>query len=375
MSQTLTSRSLRIPEKICLARPALDQADIDAAAAILSSGWLKQGQCVRDVEARLATEAGTQRALLVSSCTSALYMALSRVGVNGGEVVLPTLGFGAPVNAAIVAGARPVFADCAPETPLLTANEVAKVVSKRTKAILPIHLFGLPCNVPTILQTVDGIPVVEDVAYGIGSYVGDLQAGSIGQFGCLSFSALKTITSGEGGAILCRDADYEELSPCRDYGMSRVGSVKQFTHVGLNFKITEFQAAILLSQLRRYKEIRQHRQALRSMYEDELKHIGLDGAWAFRFGTPNDCFMPIILPENGPSAQDVHRKLLDRNVETETAFLMHRMPAFKQYLSPHLAFPWAEHWARRIICIPMHSGLTEADVSNVVHALDEVLDQ
>lgn len=360
---------------IKLAQPTLEQADIEAAVNVLKSGWLKQGPIAQEVEGRLARMVGTEAALLVSSCTSALLLALRRLGVFDGEVILPTIGFGAPVAAAIAAGGIPVFADSDPTTPLLTRRTVEKLLTPRTKAIVAIHLYGLPCDLVGLreLSKQTGVALVEDTAYGLGTYAGNVHAGSAGRFGCMSFGAIKPITSGEGGALLCSAADCRDLIAERDYGMSRSVQGKIFTHIGINSRLTEFQVALIRSQLDRYRQLVEQREILHEQYVQTFRFARLNVSLTSPWGQSNYASLPICLPENSVRANLVSKKLAHYGIETEIPFLMHKMPAYKRYVRAIDSFRWAETWASRILCLPFHPHITAADVHTVVGALAEVL--
>jgi perosamine synthetase len=360
---------------IRIARPSLAAEDVRAAVAVLQSAWLKQGGIVRDVEARLAGTVGAEKVLLVSSCTAALYMALQRIDVGDREVVVPALGFGAPIAAIIAAGGIPVFADCSPEAPLICPGSVQTRIGEQTKAILPIHLYGFPCDVKALKAVVDkqGIEIVEDVAYGLETKVKESSAGAMGRFGCMSFGASKPITSGEGGALFCSALDRSELEPCREYGISRQPEGNQFTHVGLNFRITEFQAALIMSQLDRAERIFGRLSELHGLYERRLRQAGVGEPVHSPWGTANNSCFVIALPKGFPSASEVRRRLAKRGVEAETGLLMHRMPAYKRFIRQGHSFPHAEKWAERILRLPLYPAFDEESLESVIKTLNEVI--
>lgn len=359
---------------IKLSSPILTSEDIESASRVLSSAWLKQGPIVNIVQDKIASIVGSEKSLLVSSCTSALFMSLLEIGVVDKEVIVPSFGFGSTVSAIIAAGGRPVIADSTSNTPLLTYQSVKECISSNTGVILPIHMYGLPCPVDDLTSFKDefDIEILEDTAYGLGTFIEDNHAGNIGRLGCLSFGSLKPITCGEGGAILCSTIDFNELAVMRNYGMDSNNKQKSFSHFGLNFKITEFQAALLLSQLERYKEITWSRGELSKKYIQLFKQANL---WQpiLKIENSNNSFFPFLLPEGAMSSSSVVEKLIDYGVEAEVPYLMHRMPAFKKYIKYKREFKWAEYWSNRVICIPFYLGLSDIEIETVVNGIEKIL--
>jgi dTDP-4-amino-4,6-dideoxygalactose transaminase len=189
----------------------------------------------------------------------------------------------------------------------------------------------------------------------------------------MSFGASKVITAGEDGVLLCSASDKADLDPCREYGMSRLPEGNQFTHVGLNFRITEFQAALIQNQLSRIQRIFGRLAELHALYAHQLRKAQAGAVISSPWGTSNNSCLLMSLPSSAPPASAVRAALAQRGVETETAFLMHKMPVYAPFVRPGDAFPQAEEWARRILRLPLYQTFDERDLVTVVESLKEII--
>src|SRR5580704_13516643 len=210
--------------EIPFARPYLSGCEGEAVAEVIASGWVSQGPRVQEFEAAFAQRVGAADAVATTSCTTALHLALHGAGVRpGDEVIVPSLSFIATANAVWMCGARPVFAEIDPRTCNLDPQAVERAITPCTKAIMPVHQVGLPCDMDAMLQIAAAheLAIVQDAACAIGATYKGRRVGSIGPVSCFSLHPRKVITTGEGGMIALTDpAAGERLRALRQHAMS-----------------------------------------------------------------------------------------------------------------------------------------------------------
>src|SRR3989338_4503717 len=258
-------------EAIRISEPSLGKDEQEAVAAVLSSGNLVQGPKVQEFEQSFARYIGVPHAIAVSSGTAALQLALQSIVGPGDEVITTPFSFIATANAILSAGAVPVFADINPQTFTISPAETEKKITKKTKAILVVHLYGQPCD--TSIQFIckkHNLLLVEDCAQSCGAAVGGKKVGSFG-IGCFSFYATKNLCTGEGGMITTHDPGAaEQCQSVRSQGQSG-----QYNHVrlGFNYRMTEMQAALGTVQLRRLEELNKKRAENAAFLSEHLSHL------------------------------------------------------------------------------------------------------
>ena len=259
--------------------PEGTEADVAAVGEVIRSGrWNRwNGDQVVALEATLQEFCGAKRAVAVSSGTAALEVALKAAGVRpGDEVIVPAFTFVASATAALQVGAVPVFADVLLETQNLDPASFEAQISERTRAVIPVHTSGLPCDMDAIMAIArrHGLLVIEDACQAIGGVWNGRRAGTIGNAGCYSFQASKTLPSGEGGALVTDD----EVLADKAFGRMHIGRKpggEFYTHyiLGWNYRLTEMQAALLLSQFARFPATQRRRVANAAFLRDELARI------------------------------------------------------------------------------------------------------
>ena len=393
---------------IPIARPLLGAEETDAVGRALASGWVSQGPEVAAFEREFAETVGAGYACALSSCTTALHLALLALGVRpADEVVTVSHSFIATANAIRYCGAVPVFVDIDPGTFNLRPERLEAAIGPRTRAILAVHQLGMPSDLPAILSIArrHGLPVVEDAACAIGSEILiDGQWEAIGRphgdIACFSFHPRKVITTGDGGMLTTRNAEYDQrFRLWRQHGMSVPDTVRHgsrevifesYPELGFNYRMTDIQAAVGRVQLRRLPAIIAERRALAATYGTLLGAIPrlvlpAEPEWA----RSNWQSFAVRLPA-GFAQRAVMQALLDRGIATRRGVMcMHREAAYppgtwrcgQRGMSRGCACPpytcaalvESELAQDRCLILPLYPGMTTAEQQRVVVALREVL--
>jgi dTDP-4-amino-4,6-dideoxygalactose transaminase len=389
---------------IPVARPWLDEREAEAAKRPIMSGWVTQGPEVAAFEREFASYVGAKHACAVSSCTTALHLALIAAGVQpGDEVITVSHSFIATANSIRYCGAKPVFVDIEPDTYNMNPDLIEQVINPRTRAILCVHQMGMPCDMAAITKIAQkyGLKVIEDAACAIGSEIlwnrsWEKIGRPHGDVACFSFHPRKVITTGDGGMITTNNKKWDALFRLlRVHGMSMESSARHgarqvafesYLELGFNYRMTDIQAAIGREQLQRLPEIISRRRALAERYHLLLKDMpGLvlpaEPAWA-RSNWQSFC---VRLP-NGCDQQQVMQVTLDAGVATRRGIMCsHREPAY-------LKEPWScgigpgsscsclpgscsrlkesEKAQDQSILLPLYYQMTEEEQDRVVRTLN-----
>ena len=322
---------------IPVARPYIGREEESAVLEVLRSGWVTQGPRVAEFELRFSEYIGCEYAIAVSSCTTALHLALHALGVGvGDEVICPSLSFVATANSIAYCGATPIFCDVLPETYNLDPAKVEVLLSGRTKAILVVHQIGLPAEMHSLLAIArrHDLPVVEDAACAIGAeYCGELIGRPLGTMACFSFHPRKILTTGEGGMITTGDPVLaDRLRRLRQHAMSlsdvQRHSAKNvvsetYDEVGYNYRMTDMQAALGLVQLTRLPEFLARRRELAERYNRALQHL----SWLATPTAPGNCghnyqsYMVRLLGDVASRRDAVMQELLEKGISTRRAIM------------------------------------------------------
>ncbi|MFI9329691.1 DegT/DnrJ/EryC1/StrS family aminotransferase [Kitasatospora sp. NPDC052868] len=375
-----------VPPTIPVMLPWLGEEEAQAAAEAVRSGWVAQGPRVAEFERAFAEHLGAPHAVAVSSCTTALHLALIGAGVGpGDEVVVPSLSFIATANAVTYLGAVPVFADVDAETGNLTAGTVEPLLTARTRAVIAVDQGGVPVDLDGIGELVEprGITVVEDAACGAGSVYRGRPVGAGAAIAAYSFHPRKLLTTGEGGMVTCQDGELAaRLRRLREHGMSvsaadrhtagGAGLPETYDEIGFNYRMTDIQAAIGLVQLRRLPEMVARRRELAGRYRELLVGTGARLVADPAHGTTNyqSCW---LLPADGaPERTELLARLAAAGVSARRGIMAAHLEApYKG--AARVPLPATELLTRRSLILPLYHALTVQQQDRVVEALRTAL--
>jgi perosamine synthetase len=362
---------------IGLAQPVLGPEEEAAVVAVLRSGVLSLGEQVPAFERRFAEAVGAPHASAVSSGTAGLHLSLRAAGVEAGsEVVTSPFSFVASANVVLYERATPVFVDIDPETLNITADAVAAAVTGRTSALLPVHIFGFPADVPGMERL--GLPIVEDACEALGATHADGTAvGSRGHAASFGFYPNKQLTTGEGGMVCVGDpAVKARIDSERNQGRAPDMGWLDHDRLGFNYRLTELQAAIGLVQLDRLGDMLAGRARVAARYREALADMeGLGLPCEDRGAERRSWFVFVVQVPHGHDRDEVIRALRDRGVQSKPYLpAIHLMSFYRETFGFREGqFPVCEDIAARSVALPFHPRLTDGEVEQVAAALRDVL--
>jgi UDP-4-amino-4,6-dideoxy-N-acetyl-beta-L-altrosamine transaminase len=379
-------------------RQYIDEDDIKAVTDVLRSDWITQGPKIAEFEEKVAEYCGARYAVAVSSGTAALHLACLAAGVGeGDEVITSPITFVASANCALYVGAIPVFADIRPDTYCIDTDEIRKKITDKTKVIIPVDFAGHPCDMDDINKIAkdNGLIVIEDAAHSLGAEYKGKRVGSLADMTILSFHPVKHITTGEGGMVVTDNEEYyEKLTLLRSHGITRnpakFGSAVEtqnsklktqncypdwyyeMQELGFNYRITDFQCALGISQMKKLETFVTRRTEIARRYGEAFRKIE-----------------EIIIPEELACCKSsyhlypIQLKTLDRDQvfaglrEKGIGVNVHYIPV---HLQPYYRkafgykegdFPIAEEYFMNCISLPIHQGMTGEEIEYVITAVSE----
>jgi perosamine synthetase len=381
--------STTVPAKtIPVARPSVGPQEEQAVCEVLRSGWVSQGPRVAEFEHEFAKYVGATHAVAVSSCTTALHLALLAGGVKpGDEVICPSLSFIATANCIVHAGACPVFVDVDSSTYNVDPNCIERAITARTRAILTVHQVGLPSSLAEIgeIASRHGLLVIEDAACAIGSHYQGRRVGlPHSSIACFSFHPRKILTTGEGGMVTTADEELaNRIRGLRQHAMSvsdlaRHSSsqvvTESYDEVGYNYRMTDLQAAMGLVQLRRLDEMLARRRWLASRYSERLSRLG----WIAPPMESPECrhnfqsYMPRLESKAPITRDELMKELLNRGISTRRGIMaIHRESPYRDE-KWNGRLPQTELVTDTTIILPLFHIMTEEEQDYVIECLEQI---
>ena len=358
------------PWRIPLVRPTVNEYELEAIARVFESGMLTQGEETARFEREFADYVGSTHAVATTSGTTALHLALVCLGIkHGDEVVVPDFTFPATGNVVYHCGASPVLCDIWLDTFQMNPHELANpLLTDHTQAVMPVSEFGLTADMKPIMDIAHdkGLYVVEDACPALGSTRNGTHAGTFGDCGCFSFHPRKLLGIGEGGMLVTDDDELAEHARClQDHGRP------DFAHAGYNYRLSDVQSAIGRVQLKKLNKTIEAHRLVAKMYDAQLAALE---TYLSTPMTPSGCshtYQSYVILLKKP-ADNVRDRLREQGIEVQFGtYCLHTLPAY--------------HVARRGVCqnafeawthslaLPIYEGMTDADVTTVVDALNEAL--
>lgn len=365
--------------RIWLARPLLGEDELAEVKSVLDSGYLTQGPKVEEFEALVRERVGTPHAVAVTSATTALHLTLAALGVGqGDEVLVADFTFPATANVVVQLGATPVLVDVDLTTFGMNPADLERRITAKTRAIMPVHPFGLPADMGPILDIANaaGIPVIEDAACALGATYRESPAGALGLAGCFSFHPRKSVTTGEGGMVATADDDLAaRLRLLRSHGGVRSEGRFTFEAAGFNYRLSDILAAVGVAQMRRLDVLLAARRRIAMAYDSAL-------------GSTERLRLPITPPHATHTYQS-YVVLLDEDVDRDAViatlrsrgieatlgtYALHAQPYFSRSLG---LVPGDLHGSyqafRRTLALPLHAGISDDDIAFVCQSLEASL--
>ncbi len=379
-------------KKLYYGRQWIDEEDIEAVASVLRSNLITCGPKVEELEKKLCDYTGAKYAVAVNSGTSALHCACIAAGIKEGDEVITTpMTFAASANCILYCGAKPVFADIDPDTYNIDPRSIEKHVTSKTKAVIAVDFTGQVVKVNEIRSICDkyNLVFIEDAAHSIGSSYNGKSVGNLADMTCFSFHPVKTVTSGEGGAILTNNRQfYDRLYLAHTHGITHDERLmEEAPHegpwyyeqigIGYNYRMTDFQAALLISQMSKLEQFKARRQEIVNKYNTAFADN--DELFIQKEITESDtCRHLYIIQLNFEKLKCSRREFFDamsaENVQCQIHYIpVYWFPHYKRMGYKKGICPNAEKMYEGIMSIPLYPKMSDEDVDDVIRAINKVL--
>lgn len=393
MDNSNINNSVRSKERfLVFGAPVIEDAEIQEVVATMKTGWLGTGPKVAQFERDFAAYKGVQYAVALNSCTAALHLSIIAAGIKAGDEVITTpMTFCATVNAIIHAGATPVLADVDPATMNIDPNQIEAKITPKTKAILPVHFAGRPCEMDAICDIAQryNLKIIEDCAHAIETEYHGKKAGTFGEFGCFSFYVTKNVATGEGGMVLTKHVgDAARIKTLGLHGMSKDAWKRfsdegykhyQVVECGFKYNMMDLQAAIGIHQLARVEQNWQKRKAIWNRYNAAFKDlpIATPGDTASDIRHAYHLYTILIDEQQTGVSRDAFLDLMTKhNIGVGVHYLsIPEHPYYQQTFGWRPEdYPHAMKIGRQTVSLPISAKLTDEDVEDVVFAITKILD-
>ncbi len=375
-------------------RQHIDPDDIRAVIKVLKSDFITQGPAVSAFEKKITSCCGVKYAVAVSSGTAALHLACLAIGLSkGDEVVTTPITFLATANSILYSAAKPVFADIDYETVNIDPAEIKKAITSKTKAVLPVHFAGLPCDMPKIhkIAKTNGLKIIEDACHALGAEykhngkwikVGSCKHSDMTVF---SFHPVKHITTGEGGAIVTNNREYyERLVGLRSHGVvkpykkcKKIGPwYYEMRSLGFNYRMTDIQAALGVSQMNKLKGFIKRRKEIAEQYKKSfsgIKGISFQEEPSWAKSSYHLFVLNIDFKKMGISRKSLMNKLSGKGVGTQVHYIpVYKQPYYKSSLSENPLLDNAELYYQKALSIPIFPAMKHSEVSKVAEEIKKI---
>ena len=379
-------------EKIFYGRQWIDKEDIKSVQDVLLSNLITSGPKVEELEFKLTRYTGAKYAVAVSNGTAALHCACLAAGVGSGDEVITTpLTFVASANCALYCGARPVFADVDPETYNIDPASIEARITDKTKAVVAVDFTGQAVKIKEIREICDrhGLIFIEDAAHSIGTKYNGKMVGSLADITTFSFHPVKTVTSGEGGAVLTNDDElYKKIVLAHTHGITHDEALMEEAphegmwyyeqvNLGYNYRLTDFQAALLISQLGKIEKFKARRQKIVKRYNEAFAEVP-EIIVQKEISESDTCRHLYIIRLDFGKLSCTRRQFFDAMSAENVQCQVHYVPVYWFPHYRHLGYerglcPVAEEIYKGILSIPLYPRLTDQDVEDVIHAVRKVI--
>jgi dTDP-4-amino-4,6-dideoxygalactose transaminase len=351
--------------------PAVGDEEVAAVAEAIRSGWLTTGPRAAELEERFAHYAGAKHALAVSSGTAAMHLALVALGIGPGDEVITTpITWPATANVIVHTGATPVFADVRDSDLNVDPERVAELVTPRTKAIMPVHLYGQPADLDPIHAL--GVPVVEDAAHAAESEYRGRKIGGLSEATCFSLYATKSIAAGEGGIVTTNDDELAESIRALTIMRRGHGSLYDIAVPGYKANLSDVLASIALCQLDKVEHHRALRMRQVELYDAAVAELdGIEPVARDPRDTHAHHLYPVRVGQEAGGTRDAYRTALaEENIGTSVHFLsVHELTAYRERFPDQPPLPVAERAGAELLSLPLSPAHSEADIEDAIEAL------
>lgn len=364
---------------IPLAKPNILPQDIDLVSEVLRSGMLVQGKYVTELENSFVTLTQANYASALSNGTATLHLALIALGIKAGdEVIVPAFSYIATANVVELVGAKPIFVDIDLQTFNIDVTKIEAVITQKTKAIIPVHEFGLACDIEAIMILAKKyhLFVIEDAACALGAFYKNKHVGSFGDFGSFSLHPRKAISSGEGGVLITNNDLYDKkIKILRNHGTEIIDGKMDFTEFGYNYRMTDFQAALVVSQLGRLQKSIIYKNELADIYFSEIKSDKIQLPFIPDYTTHTWQTYHVIIDES-IDRDNLINQLKEKNIGVN--YGAQCMPYMKVYQKKYgynceKLFPNALKAFKQGLALPIYDLVTQEQIKYIITTLNNLV--